>query len=61
MPIKWTKTALRSEDEIAGDTAKDDPERISSFVFDLRDAVPSFSFIFNSKKLLLAISASPCK
>ena len=39
MALKWTKTALRSVDEIAGFIAKDSPTRASSFVLELRDAV----------------------
>lgn len=34
--LKWTKTALRTLDEIAGYIAQDKPERASSFVRDLR-------------------------
>lgn len=39
MALKWTKTALRSVDEIAGFIAKDNPTRASSFVLELKDAV----------------------
>jgi len=39
MSIKWTKTALRSADEIASYIAKDNPTRASSFVIELQDAV----------------------
>jgi len=39
MAIKWTKTALRSVDEIASYIAKDNPARASSFAIELRDAV----------------------
>ena len=39
MPIKWTKIALRSVDEIASYIAKDNPTRATSFVRELRDAV----------------------
>jgi addiction module RelE/StbE family toxin len=39
MSIKWTKTALRSADEIASFIAKDNPTRESSFVTELQDAV----------------------
>ena len=39
MLIKWTKTSLRSVDEIAGYIAKDNPMRATSFVLELRDAV----------------------
>jgi toxin ParE1/3/4 len=39
MVIKWTKTALRSVDEIAGYIAKDNPKRANSFVVELQDAV----------------------
>ena len=37
--IKWTKTALGSLDEIAGFIAKDNPNRATSFVLELRAAV----------------------
>lgn len=39
MLIKWTKTALASADEIAGDIARDNPIRATRFVLDLQDAV----------------------
>ncbi|MFZ2738123.1 MAG: type II toxin-antitoxin system RelE/ParE family toxin [Burkholderiaceae bacterium] len=39
MMIKWTKTALRSVDEIAGFIAKDNPTRATSFVLELQAAV----------------------
>jgi len=39
MLIKWTKTALRSVDEIAGYIAKDNPARATSFVLELQEAV----------------------
>jgi len=39
MALKWTKTALRSVDEIAGFIAKDNPARATSFVLELKDAV----------------------
>lgn len=39
MALKWTKTALRSVDEIAGFIAKDNPTRATSFVRELKDAV----------------------
>jgi len=39
MSTKWTKTALRSADEIASYIAKDNPTRASSFVIELQDAV----------------------
>jgi RHH-type transcriptional regulator, rel operon repressor / antitoxin RelB len=39
MPIKWTKTALRSVDEIAGFVAKDKPARTKSFVLELKAGV----------------------
>ncbi len=39
MALKWTRTALRSVDEIAGFMAKDNPTRASSFVLELKDAV----------------------
>ena len=37
MALRWTKTALRSLDEIASFIAQDDPQRALSFVRDLRD------------------------
>ena len=39
MRIKWTKTALRSVDEIAGYIAQDSRTRATSFVLELQDAV----------------------
>lgn len=39
MALKWTKTALGSVDEIAGFIAKDNPNRATSFVLELKDAV----------------------
>ena len=39
MALKWTKTALRRVDEIAGFIAKDNPTRATSFVLELKDAV----------------------
>ena len=39
MAIQWTKTALRSIDEIAGFIAKDNPTRAASFVLEQQDAV----------------------
>ena len=39
MLLKWTKTALRSVDEIAGDIAKDNPKRATSFVVELQEEV----------------------
>ncbi|MEN9763916.1 MAG: hypothetical protein RI906_3742 [Pseudomonadota bacterium] len=39
MALKWTKTALRSVDEIASFIAKDNPARATSFVLELKDAV----------------------
>jgi len=39
MALKWTKTALRSVDEIAGFIAKDNPTRATSFVLELKVAV----------------------
>ncbi len=39
MLIKWTKTALRSVDEIAGYIANDNPTRATSFVQGLQNAV----------------------
>jgi len=38
MALKWTKTALRSVDEIAGFIAKDNPTRATSFVVELKNA-----------------------
>ena len=38
MGLKWTKTALRTIDEIAGFIAQDNPERATSFVRELRDS-----------------------
>lgn len=39
MSIKWTKTALRSVDEIAGYIANDNPTRATSFALELQAAV----------------------
>ena len=39
MALKWTKTALRSVDDIAGFIAKDNPSRATSFVLELKNAV----------------------
>lgn len=39
MSIKWTRTALRSVDEIAAYIAKDNPARATSFVLELQGAV----------------------
>ena len=39
MALKWTKTALRSGDEIAGFIAMDNPTRATSFVLELKGAV----------------------
>ena len=39
MALKWTKTALRSVDEIAGFIAEDNPSRATSFVLELKVAV----------------------
>ena len=39
MALKWTRTALRSVDEIAGFMAKDNPTRATSFVLELKEAV----------------------
>ena len=39
MSIKWTKTALRSVDEIADYIAKDNPAHAASFVLALQGAV----------------------
>ena len=39
MALKWTQTALRCVDEIAGFIAKDNPPRASSFVLELKEAV----------------------
>ena len=38
MALKWTKTALRSVDEIASFIAKDNPGRATSFVLELKEA-----------------------
>ena len=39
MALKWTRTALRSVDDIAGFIAQDNPARANSFVRELKDAV----------------------
>lgn len=39
MALKWTRTALRSVDEIAGFIATDSPTLATSFVRELNDAV----------------------
>ena len=39
MAVKWTRTALRSVDEIAGFIAMDNSSRATSFVLELKDAV----------------------
>ena len=39
MALKWTRTALRCVDEIAGFIAADNPSRATSFVRELQDAV----------------------
>ena len=39
MRVKWTKTALRSVDDIAGHIAKDNPMRATNFVLELQHAV----------------------
>ena len=39
MALKWTKTALRSVDDIASFIAQDNPTRATSFVRELKDAV----------------------
>ena len=39
MALKWTQTALRSVDEIAGYIAKDNPTRATSFVQELKETV----------------------
>lgn len=39
MALRWTKTALRSVDEIAQYIAKDNPRRATSFVLELQEAV----------------------
>jgi len=39
MALKWTKTALRCVDEIAGFISKDNPPRATSFVLELKEAV----------------------
>ena len=36
MALKWTTTALRTIDEIAGYIARDNPSRAASFVLELR-------------------------
>ena len=38
MALRWTKTALRTVDEIAGYIAQDYPGRATSFARELRDA-----------------------
>lgn len=37
MALKWTQTALRSVDDIAGTISKDNPTRASSFVRELSE------------------------
>jgi addiction module RelE/StbE family toxin len=37
--LKWTQTALRSVDEIAGYIAKDNPTRATSFVQELKESI----------------------
>lgn len=39
MALKWTRTALRSVDDIADFIAQDNPARATSFVRELKDAV----------------------
>ena len=39
MGLRWTKTALRSVDEIASFIAQDNPRRATSFVRELQSAV----------------------
>lgn len=39
MTVKWTKTALRSIDDIADYIAKDNPTRATSFVLELQHAI----------------------
>jgi toxin ParE1/3/4 len=39
MVIKWSKTALAPDDEIAGFIAKDIPTRATSFLLELQSAV----------------------
>lgn len=39
MALKWTRTALRSVDDIASFIAQDNPTRATSFVRELKDAV----------------------
>lgn len=39
MAIKWTQSALRTVNEIAGHIAKDNPARATSFVLELQGAV----------------------
>ena len=38
MALKWTQTALRGIDEIAGYIAQDNPARVTSFVRELRES-----------------------
>ena len=39
MSIKWTRTALRALDEVAGYIANDNPARATTFVLELRNSV----------------------
>ncbi len=39
MALKWTQTALRTADEIAGFIAQDNPSRATSFVQELKDSI----------------------
>jgi addiction module RelE/StbE family toxin len=39
MSIKWTRTALRNLDEVAGYIANDNPVRATTFVLALRNSV----------------------
>ena len=39
MSIKWTRTALRTLDEVAGYIANDNPARATTFVLELRNSV----------------------
>jgi toxin ParE1/3/4 len=39
MALRWTRAALGSVDEIAEFIAKDNPNRATSFVLELKDAV----------------------
>lgn len=43
MALRWTRTALRTLDEIAAFIATDNPERASSFVRELRTKVETLA------------------